>query len=140
MLVFSVPWAHVADVRGRKPVLLLLTSALFVKYAFVQLVCFFEGAIPLRWPWLSALHTVFGGSVTVATALIYTVISDVVPEDDRYVFIPLSRKCWVNKRIQGVSLLPGYGRDNHHTIPWVAYKRRPHGLEPLAANDPWPVE
>ncbi|KAF5649005.1 major facilitator superfamily transporter [Fusarium sp. NRRL 52700] len=83
MLLFSVPWAHVADVRGRKPVLLLLTSALFAKYAFVQLVCFFDGAIPLRWSWLSALHTVFGGSVTVATALIYTIISDVVPENDR---------------------------------------------------------
>ncbi|KAF5243375.1 hypothetical protein FANTH_8197 [Fusarium anthophilum] len=83
MLLFSVTWAHVADVRGRKPVLLLLTSALFAKYALVQLVCFFDGVIPLRWSWLSALHTVFGGSVTVATALIYTIISDVVPENDR---------------------------------------------------------
>ncbi|KAH7182277.1 major facilitator superfamily domain-containing protein [Fusarium flagelliforme] len=83
MLAFSVPWAYVADFRGRKPVLLLLTCALLVKYAFVQLICLFDGAVALEWSWLSAFHTVLGGSVTVATALIYTVVSDVVPEDKR---------------------------------------------------------
>ncbi|KAF5973493.1 major facilitator superfamily transporter [Fusarium bulbicola] len=118
MLVFSVPLAHIADVRGRKPVLLLLTSALFAKYAFVQLVCFFDGVIPLRWSWLSALHTVLGGSVTVATALTYTIIFDVVPEND--------------------SFLPGYGRDDRHTVPWSAHKRSTNGLEPLATNGPGP--
>jgi hypothetical protein len=35
VLVFSVPWAYVADVYGRKPVILLLNLALFVKYAYV---------------------------------------------------------------------------------------------------------
>jgi len=85
VLAFSVPWAYVADVRGRKPVMLLLTCALFAKYAFVQLICLFDGAVALEWSWLSAFHTVFGGSLTVTTALIYTVVSDVVPEDKRHV-------------------------------------------------------
>lgn len=83
MLVFSVPWAYIADARGRKPVVLLLTSGLFIKYTFVQMICFLGGAIPLEWAWLSALHTALGGSVTVATALIYTMISDVISESKR---------------------------------------------------------
>ncbi|KAL9012459.1 MAG: hypothetical protein Q9173_002775 [Seirophora scorigena] len=53
VLIFSIPWGYVADSYGRKPVILLL------------------------------IHTALGGSVTVATALIYTTISDVTPEDKR---------------------------------------------------------
>ncbi|KND90093.1 hypothetical protein TOPH_05323, partial [Tolypocladium ophioglossoides CBS 100239] len=83
MLMFSVPRAYAADLHGRKPVILLLTLALFVKYTFVELICYFGGTVPLKWAWLSALHTLCGGSVTVATALIYTIISDVVPENER---------------------------------------------------------
>lgn len=83
MLVFSVPWASVADIHGRKRVMLLLTTCMFVKYAYVQAVCAFRGAVPLRWAWLSALHTAGGGGVAVATALTYTVISDVVAARER---------------------------------------------------------
>lgn len=85
MLIFSVPWAYVADFYGRNPVLLLDSAALFGKYVFVQFICYLQGDISLNWTWLSALHTAFGGSVTVVTALIYTIISDVVPEEKRYV-------------------------------------------------------
>ncbi|KAK8103456.1 uncharacterized protein PG998_010489 [Apiospora kogelbergensis] len=83
MLIFSVPWAYVADFYGRNPVLLLDSAALFGKYVFVQFICYLQGDISLNWTWLSALHTAFGGSVTVVTALIYTIISDVVPEEKR---------------------------------------------------------
>lgn len=85
VLIFSVPWAYVADSYGRKPVILLLTIALFVKYAYVQLICYLGAELPLKLTWFSALHTIFGGSVTVATALIYTIISDIVPGSERFV-------------------------------------------------------
>ena len=85
VLIFSIPWASVADYRGRKPVILLLTLALFTKYAYIQVICYLNGTIPLEFTWLSALHTVAGGSVTVASALIYSIISDVVPEGERFV-------------------------------------------------------
>ncbi|KAF2434683.1 MFS general substrate transporter [Tothia fuscella] len=42
--------------------------------------------IPLRVAWWSAFHTVLGGGVTVATALIYTIVSDIVPEGSRVTF------------------------------------------------------
>lgn len=48
--------------------------------------------MPLKWAWLSALHTLCGGSVTVATALIYTIISDVVPENERFVNLPRRKR------------------------------------------------
>lgn len=83
MLVFSVPWAYVADTHGRKPVILLLAIALFAKYSYVQLICYLGGSVPLRFSWLSSLHTIFGGSVTVGTALIYTILSDVLAEQQR---------------------------------------------------------
>lgn len=85
VLMFSIPWAYLADLRGRKPVMLLLTMGLLIKYVYVQLICYLGGALPLEMTWLSALHTVMGGSVTVATALIYTVISDVVSKAERFV-------------------------------------------------------
>jgi len=83
VLVFSLPWGYFADSYGRKPVILLLSIALWIKFAYVQLICYFGGALSLKLTWLSALHTVFGGSVIVATALIYTIISDVIPEGER---------------------------------------------------------
>ncbi|KAK3361280.1 major facilitator superfamily domain-containing protein [Lasiosphaeria ovina] len=50
------------------------------------LICYLGGAAPLKLTWLSVLHTVFGGSVTVGTALIYTIISDVLPKHERLAF------------------------------------------------------
>ena len=87
VLVFSVPWGYFADLYGRKPVILLLSIALAIKYAYIQLICWFGGALPLRLAWLSAIHTALGGSVSVAIALIYTIISDVLPEGKRYIYI-----------------------------------------------------
>jgi hypothetical protein len=87
VLIFAVPWAAVADKHGRKKVIILLTVSLFFKYAYIQFICSLQGAVPLRWTWLSAIHTVAGGSVTVATALIYTILSDVLPLGTRYVSI-----------------------------------------------------
>jgi len=85
VLLFSVPWSYVATARGRKPVILLLSAGLFSKYIYVQFILFFGGTIDLKWTWLSALHTMLGGSVSVGTVLIYTIISDVVPTHDRVI-------------------------------------------------------
>lgn len=83
MLVFSVPWAYIADSYGRKIVINLVTLAIFLKYAYIQFICCFGGDVPLKLTWFSALHTVFGGSDTGFTLLVYTIISDVFPENER---------------------------------------------------------
>ena len=67
--------------------MLLLSIALWIKYAYIQFICAFRGTLPLRLTWLSAFHTALGGGVSAATVLIYTIISDVVPEGKRYVVL-----------------------------------------------------
>ncbi|KAM7189885.1 hypothetical protein V8F33_009794 [Rhypophila sp. PSN 637] len=83
LLLFFVPWADVTDTYGRRPVLLIIALALFAKYSYIQFICDLGGAVPLKFTWLSSLHTIFGGSVTIGTALICTIISDVLPEQQR---------------------------------------------------------
>ncbi|KFA81103.1 hypothetical protein S40288_01022 [Stachybotrys chartarum IBT 40288] len=83
VLIFTIPWGYVADKYGRKPVILLTSLAPFCKYIYVQLICYLDGRVPLDLTCLSALHTVFGGGVPVCTALIYTIISDVLPNGSR---------------------------------------------------------
>lgn len=85
MLAFSIPWGYAADTYGRKFVLHIMSIGLCFKYAFVQLILSFNGDIPLRVVWISALHTMLGGGVPLGNALMYTVISDVVPESRRYI-------------------------------------------------------
>lgn len=67
MLLFSMPWAYVADTHGRKPLILLLTLGLFIKYPYVQIICYAGRVELLKWTWLSVPHTLCGGSVSVAT-------------------------------------------------------------------------
>ncbi|KAI0878294.1 major facilitator superfamily domain-containing protein [Hypoxylon argillaceum] len=83
MLLLSILWSHVADSFGRKPVLLLATFALLVKYAYVQLICWLSGSVSLKLTWLSALYTVFGGGLATANAITYTMISELFQERDR---------------------------------------------------------
>ncbi|KHN96400.1 Major facilitator superfamily domain, general substrate transporter [Metarhizium album ARSEF 1941] len=83
MLAFSIPWGYAADSYGRKPVLLLVSMAILAKHSYVQFISYLDGAVPLKWVWLSALHTVFGGGVPVSAALTHTIVSDVVAERNR---------------------------------------------------------
>jgi hypothetical protein len=57
---------------------------------YIQLICSFGRTIPLKLAWLSSLHTVLGGSTAVASAMVFTVISDVVSETGRYVKVSFS--------------------------------------------------
>ncbi|KJK85709.1 hypothetical protein H633G_10448 [Metarhizium anisopliae BRIP 53284] len=65
------------------PSLCFVSVALLVKHSYMQLVSYLDGAIPLQWIWLSALHAIFGGGVPVSTALTHTIVSDVVAERSR---------------------------------------------------------
>jgi MFS family permease len=87
VLIFSIPWGYFADTYGRRPIIVILLSSFFVRAAYTQVICYFGRSTPLRLVWLSSLHTVFGGSSSVANAMMFTVISDVVPETKRYVEI-----------------------------------------------------
>ncbi|KAE9972149.1 hypothetical protein EG328_005163 [Venturia inaequalis] len=83
MLFLSVPWGYFADTYGRRPVFLLLTLGAWVKAAWIMVVLSFWKILPLELVWLGALSIFIGGGSSVANAMIFTVISDVVPESGR---------------------------------------------------------
>ncbi|TLD32085.1 MFS transporter [Venturia nashicola] len=83
MLLFSLPWGYFADVYGRRPTLFLVGLGFWLRSVYVQIICYFGLVVPLKLIWISSLHTLIGGSSSVAAAMIYTVISDVTPEEGR---------------------------------------------------------
>lgn len=85
VLLFSLPWGYFADTYGRRPTLFLVVVGFWLRSAYIQIICYFGLIIPLELVWVSSLHTMVGGSSSVAAAMIYTVISDVTPETGRYV-------------------------------------------------------
>ncbi|TID24103.1 MFS transporter [Venturia nashicola] len=83
MLFLSVPWGYFADTYGRRPVILLLTLGFWLKSAWVMVVLSFWQVFPLELVWLGSLSVVLGGGISVANAMIFTLVSDVVPESGR---------------------------------------------------------
>lgn len=84
MLFVSVPWGYFADTYGRRPVFLLLTLGIWIKAAWAMVVLSFWQIMPLELIWLGSLSIIIGGGTSVATAMVFTVISDVIPESGRY--------------------------------------------------------
>jgi MFS family permease len=83
MLLVSVPWGYAADVYGRRPIVFLLMLGLFFRAAWIQAVCWFWQTIPIKAVWGAGAFATFGGGSAVITALLFTVLSDVVPEERR---------------------------------------------------------
>lgn len=83
VLFLSVPWGYFADMYGRRPVFLLLTLGFWIKAAWVMFVLSFWQIFPLELIWLGSLSIIIGGGSSVANAMVFTVISDVIPESGR---------------------------------------------------------
>ncbi|QDS76985.1 hypothetical protein FKW77_005832 [Venturia effusa] len=83
MLLFSLPWGYFADTYGRRPTLFLVGLGIWLRSVYVQIICYFGLLVPLELVWISSLHTIIGGSGSVAAAMLYTIISDVTPEAGR---------------------------------------------------------
>jgi MFS family permease len=83
MLLVSVPWGYAADVCGRKPVVFILTVGAFLRAAWIQIVCWFWRSLPIKAVWGSAGFVLLGGGDAVTIAIVFTIVSDVVPEERR---------------------------------------------------------
>jgi MFS family permease len=83
VLFLSVPWGYFADTYGRRPLLLLLTIGFWAKAAWIMLVLSLWKVLPLELAWLGSLSTFIGGGSSVANAMVFTVVSDVIPEAGR---------------------------------------------------------
>lgn len=83
MLLVSVPWGYAADVYGRKPVFFILTTGAFLRAVWIQLVCWCWQSIPIKAVWGSAGLVLLGGGDAVTIAIVFTIVSDVMPEERR---------------------------------------------------------
>ncbi|KAK4144994.1 major facilitator superfamily domain-containing protein [Dichotomopilus funicola] len=84
-LIVTVPYGILSDRWGRRGVMALSMAGIVASYAFMYLVFYFEDIIPLWVSLLSAAFQLFGGGGTVLVAMIYTMLADVIPSEERAV-------------------------------------------------------
>ncbi|KAL0253439.1 hypothetical protein SLS55_010418 [Diplodia seriata] len=83
-LFCTLLFGRLADVWGRKPILLLGMTGQILTYLWVILICYFHEVFPTRLIWASAIFQLMGGGHRNISALMNTVIVDVAPENARY--------------------------------------------------------
>ncbi|EXL98561.1 major facilitator superfamily domain-containing protein [Fusarium oxysporum II5] len=81
-ILLPIPYGYVADLRGRKWILVLALVGYTLSWASTL---FFVGVLhlPLNAVWLSSLFFIIGGGPTTGTTLLTTVVADVVPAEVR---------------------------------------------------------
>jgi hypothetical protein len=82
-LLLALPFGWAADKYGRKPILFLGVLSFVLQAVWVQIVCWFWQSFDIRWTWASSLHGLMGGSGPVVSALLFVIVSDIVPEEER---------------------------------------------------------
>ncbi|GAM86191.1 hypothetical protein ANO11243_042030 [Dothideomycetidae sp. 11243] len=83
-LVLVLPYGYLADRIGRKPVLFLGLLGQVSGYLWTLFVCYFHQAVPTSMVLLSPAFCIIGGGARVVTAILYTMVADVAPEDTKY--------------------------------------------------------
>ena len=78
-LFLAIPFGMLADKYGRKWIFVMNIVAMQGKATWQYVVCAYPDVFPLRMIWLDSLFGIFGGGSMVATALIFTCMSDVTP-------------------------------------------------------------
>ncbi|PON29280.1 hypothetical protein TGAM01_v201529 [Trichoderma gamsii] len=79
----SLPLGMLSDRIGRVPILALSILSLFLSESYSLFICWRWRQIPLRAIWGSGAIILLGGGQGVAEAMVFTSISDVIPESKR---------------------------------------------------------
>jgi MFS family permease len=82
-LVLSIPYGLLADNYGRKPVLYLGFLGVILGGIWQLSVLWFWQTLSIRLVWLNGAFLIIGGGGPVISAIIYTLLADVVPEEER---------------------------------------------------------
>ncbi|KIW01116.1 uncharacterized protein PV09_07404 [Verruconis gallopava] len=83
VLLVGVPWGYAADLWGRKPILIIWITGVALRAAWIQLVCFFWQTFPIQAIWGAAAFALIGGGHAMTSALLFTLVTDVIPEERR---------------------------------------------------------
>ncbi|KAK4168770.1 major facilitator superfamily domain-containing protein [Cladorrhinum sp. PSN259] len=101
-ILLSVPYGMVSDKWGRKPVIYLSLLGVILGQIFTDLVYYFSDFVPLWTVWFSSAFQIIGGGSTILTAMLYTVLADVVPVSERAtVFLQLTACFLTSQMIAG---------------------------------------
>lgn len=116
----SLPLGMLADRVGRVPILALSILSLFVSESFFLFILWRWRQIPLRATWASGAILLLGGGQGVAEAMVFTSISDVIPESKRYIsnILPVSPFPLVYSPLH--ANLPLFGQSRAICFQWVS--------------------
>lgn len=86
----SFPLGVLADRVGRVPVLTMSILSMCLSQAYVMYVCWQWKSLPPRAFWGLGVFLLLGGGRSVAEAMVFTILSDVVPGAKRSVRVESS--------------------------------------------------
>ena len=80
-LLTSVYYGRLADIKGRRHVLLLSTCGILLMYAWIVLIC--QSGVKVELAWLSSVFLLLGGGLRVFNAMIVAAVSDSLSDSSR---------------------------------------------------------
>ena len=84
----AIPYGLLADRHGRRSTICLSIPGFLINAVIIAVVLWFPDVFPLRAVWVSSLAWIVGGGPVIAFAIVWTMLSDVSREDERYVSFP----------------------------------------------------
>ncbi|GKU01610.1 unnamed protein product [Fusarium langsethiae] len=96
----AFPLGLLADRIGRLPVLGASISSMLLSQGYAMFVCWQSDKIPLEAIWGIGVPLLFGEGRSVAEAMVFAVIADIVPEDKRSTWLQ-----WVVASVLGAQLV-----------------------------------
>lgn len=136
-LILAVPFGWFTDVYGRRPLLVMLGVALFVRAAWQQLVLYNWQVFNVKMMWISATYSIFGGGSTVAAAVIYTAVSDITTEAERYVLRNLRVGLYsfaILTVLQHLAVLPRRRISNGNNVRLTTDQRLANAAKPMDSH------
>ncbi|RGP72284.1 major facilitator superfamily general substrate [Fusarium sporotrichioides] len=111
----AFPLGLLADRIGRFPVLGASISSMLLSQGYAMFVCWQSDKIPLEAIWGIGVPLLFGGGRSVAEAMVFAVIADIVPEDKRSTWLQ-----WVVASVLGAQLVgPVISGKFAHSSIWM---------------------
>lgn len=116
-LIVAIPFGILADRYGRRPILLLAILGAMLQDIFSKIVLWHPDAISPRFIWLSSAALLVGGGDAVSGSMVYLVVADVAPPQQRASLFFLVTACGLIAEVVATPLSTLLmARD-----PWIPY-------------------
>lgn len=117
-LFAAIPYGIIADRYGRRPIFFLVILGAVLQDIICKVVLSRPDAFAPRLIWLSSLATFVGGGDAVASSMVFLVVADVAPPDQRANFFFLLTAC---ERVGEIVATPLSALLMTVWNPWIPY-------------------